>query len=344
MMRVGGRGAMPSVEREYNLMRLAAALVCRRLPLWILLALGGVLAGLGLRFAYLYTAQPYEIYAMESLYYVEYGLDPKTDQAYTYINGHSWDVWLDSDEFVARIEAALPEAEREYWQPEHIRRATTATLPSDLRMPKTRVEDRDPSRTVALARALEEAVLSFGLDQKEIERIRIVDSQEEALPVDWDGHWLQSALLGLALALGLGLSRLLWRESLGLSLHVPAQLPSGLPSLGALGYGRGGENLALWLESRPAAAILPIGSLSARDRKELQERGLEERLLPPLYQCKGNEACGELILACIAGPLAMAEVEQAIERLASLGWQPAALILAGVDLPLQAIYSRCGRF
>jgi hypothetical protein len=108
----------------------------------------------------------------ESKYYVEYGVDPRVSEVYTYINAYSWNVWLHTDEMAKEIESHLPKI----MNTEELSRYLFADLPGDMRMPITKVTTGEAELSLTIARAVEEAMVAFGDKQKEITSIRVIHS------------------------------------------------------------------------------------------------------------------------------------------------------------------------
>jgi capsular polysaccharide biosynthesis protein len=111
-------------------------------------------------------------YQVETKYYVEYGVDPRVSDAYTYINAYSWNAWLHADEMAKDIKSHLSfEIDEEV-----LKRYLFADLPGDLRIPVTIVTTEDEELSLAIARATAEAMITFGDRQKEISSIRVIHS------------------------------------------------------------------------------------------------------------------------------------------------------------------------
>jgi hypothetical protein len=133
-----------------------------------------------------------------STYYVNYGVDPRVGDAYTYINAYSWNVWVHTDEMVVEIESHLAKPIDE----DELKGYLFADLPGDLRMPITKVTTTDEALTLTIAHAVEEAMVAFGNKQKEINSIRVVDSPTDTMQVPMLTE--PAKILGLCTLLSIG--------------------------------------------------------------------------------------------------------------------------------------------
>ncbi len=207
------------------------------LPIFAAL-LGAIIVGGSYFLAREVFGEPDE-YQITSSYYVEYGTDPQTDQAYTYINYATWNSWITTDWFVDRI---WDEAMAGGLKPEAYGIVKTdlpgflfADLPSDLRMPISVVTTENPELTEHLAEAVEKVFLLFAEEQKEIVSIRVVDTTDVAL-VDQDIRTLRACILGAVLAVFFCLTGMLLYFITDDAIYLPEQFSCryGIPAVGAI--------------------------------------------------------------------------------------------------------------
>ncbi len=182
-------------------------------------------------------------YEATSTYYVDYGTDPLTDNTFTFINGTTWnDIWMKSDVFTdAILEKAGEEASAILGSPltsDMLKKYISADLPSDLRMPTTKVKTPDDRLTMILKTALEEVMVEFGSagTQKEINSIRVVTSPAEAEKTIVDNRIVRACILGAILAVFFTFVVMVLLFVTDDSVYVPASFEYryNIPMLGTL--------------------------------------------------------------------------------------------------------------
>lgn len=180
------------------------------------------------------------LYEKTSIYYVDYGTAPLTDNAFTYINAYTWNEWVRTDEFVGGVAEQIRQKGYEL-SGEEIKAYLTADLPSDLRMPYSTVATPDPQLTQVLGEALEQAFVAFGRRQREIESIRVSDSGP-VRPAAVDDRTLRAVILGAVTGFFAALVVLLIRLIADTSVYLPETFSYryGIPALGIL-YARRGK-------------------------------------------------------------------------------------------------------
>ena len=206
-------------------------------------------------------------YEAVSTYYVDYGTDPVTDNAFTYINGATWnDMWVKSDEFVAYIiEKTGAEAAVILGEPltaDMVRGFVSADLPSDLRMPTTKVKTPDSELTMLIKTALEEKMLAFGTGgtQKEIDDLRIVINPTAAEKTLVDNRTVRACVLGAILAVFFTFVILVLWFVADDSIHVPLtfEYRYGIPMLGTLKSPELAENFGMLFAGKKKVALVCV--------------------------------------------------------------------------------------
>lgn len=224
-----------SYVREPFDLRLMVLRAVRRLWIPILVSvLTGLAAGGIYYLVNVIFAGPGE-YSASTTYYVEYGISPVTGNEFTYINGYTWNEWVKMDEFTDRVLAVLPEAGLDK---QTLKGCLSAQLPSDLRMPVSRVTAGEPELANELNLALQSAFLEFGLEMREIDSIKVVDVVEAA-PLKKENRLPQAVIIGVLAGAMVTLIVMLVRYLLDESVWIPATFTYryGVPAIGAVTSG-----------------------------------------------------------------------------------------------------------
>jgi capsular polysaccharide biosynthesis protein len=249
-------------------------------------------------------------YQATSSYYVDYGVDPKAGDTYTYINAYSWNVWIHTDEMVEEIQSHLPISIDE----EELKGYLYADLPGDLRMPVTTITTEVPEMTLLIAHAVEEAMIAFGNKQKEIQSIRVIDSPSDTekapLLTEPGKHIAQCALLSILIV---GIWFVL-SELLSDAIWVPSDLADRckIPILGDLKSSGLSEHLRYFFAKDAGVAITTVTKEACpfRFRDLLYEAtGYEEinewAAIPSAIDmpsvCKELRKTGQILLAVPVG-------------------------------------------
>ncbi len=233
---------------------------------------------------------PAPAYGAESVYYVEYGTDPVTGNAYTYINAYSWNEWLHTEEFLEDISSRLSKGEV---TGEELSAAIRADLPSDLRMPVTLVTTRDPDLSVRVARAVEESMVAFADRQREIESIRVVTGAESADRIRADVRPIRALILSAVVSFLAAVLFLFIRDTYlqGLWLPVQVRRDYGLVCAGAPELEEVRDHLAFLLEGCDSVGLLPVGRISEREVRLAEETLTEGALAEGVSEEGGPEGC-----------------------------------------------------
>jgi capsular polysaccharide biosynthesis protein len=173
-----------------------------------------------------------ERFEITTVYYVEYDIDPRDGVTYTYINGYTWDNWVDSDEFIdsVREKALLPETVTK----EQIQGYQSANLETDLRILYVKVKTEDANLTISLNKALQETFFEFAKRQRELRDIRIVDT-EGPRPAEMDNRIIRALVLGGVLGFFCTLAVMGAQFILDDSIRIPQTFTYryGIPMLGS---------------------------------------------------------------------------------------------------------------
>lgn len=237
-------------------LRLALLRLLKRSGMIIAVTLAGILIFGGGYYLKNVVFGPQDTYGAESKYCVEYAKDPKTNDAYTYINAVTWNTWVHTDEFLEHI---LSNLDRQL-DKEVLSGYLSADLPSDLRMPTSLVVTPDPELSVEIAKAVEEGFLDFAGRQREIESIRVVDRGDKAEKVLLDVRPLRACILSGVLTFFLTVIVLSIWEAGGDQIWLPATLRQryGLKALGTTHTPGFYENLLYLFQGKKDVGIICV--------------------------------------------------------------------------------------
>ena len=221
------------------------------------------------------------VFAAEKLYcaqgdtYVEYIPEEGYGISTVFLNGDVWKALVSSDAFVADMEAQLAEKGITVSK-ELIASSVDAALEKDTRIVTTRVTTNDPALSVEIGAALQNAVVHYGEDYKDIEKAYILtgaDTAELVITDAWTGRLL---ILGAVLGGMISLAGIFLYLLLDDSVYVPEQFEHRyqIPVLGIWQTKELSENLAYTLRDcqnvklMGAEPDIPVMELS----KELSEK------------------------------------------------------------------------
>lgn len=175
---------------------------------------------------------PFRQYQAQSMYYVEFATDPRLNEAYSYYNDYTWNVWISTDEFVSRIQSGLETKMTD----QELRGYLFADLPADLRMPVSIITTSDKELTMEIVKAVEGAFLEMSKFQKEVESVRVVESPDEAVLVTGGSEIARVFILGAIGCFLASVSILLWYLIWDPSIYLPSTFEKryGIPMLGTV--------------------------------------------------------------------------------------------------------------
>lgn len=183
------------------------------------------------------------LYGAESIYLVEYNIDPVTDNEYTYINDATWNTWVHTDDFLTDMQGELEKICREEgletpelsW--EQMETYVSAKLPTSVKMPYSTVITPDSRLSMLIARAAERSFVRFGERQKDINNIQVVQAAQTAERVISNARPLRACILSGVLTLFLTLIVLALKETGDDGIWLPATISGryGLKVAGAAG-------------------------------------------------------------------------------------------------------------
>ncbi len=205
--------------------------------IWILflgILLGVLLIGGGyfLKKVVLAPEKEYQVIAET---YIDYVLAEGQPVETVCFNQATWASLVKTDVFTIDIADAL---KQEGWDitPKQVAESIEGTLLSDVRIVTTTVTTKDPELSVAMSHALQNALIRFGEEQKEIAGTRILTSPEEAELVIFDIRTMRAIILGGVAGGFLVLMIMLLYFTLDDSIYIPVTFERRyhIPMLGTL--------------------------------------------------------------------------------------------------------------
>lgn len=242
--------------------RLFVLQLLRKIPVILLAAfLGALLVG-GPYFLAKVVFGPAREYEAVTDFYIDYALQ-EDGTPHTYINFATWDQLLKDDVFTDKILVCMAEEkdgeseEKEILPPEksaeeeldmesleraagitkeELRGYLSATVLSDTRIATTTVRTNDPALTMRIEEALVQAMLAFGVEQKEIAEIRILQQPREASLVAMDVRTFRACMVGVVAFVFVTVLYLCLYYALDEGIHIPETFERrfGIPMLGTI--------------------------------------------------------------------------------------------------------------
>lgn len=209
-------------------LKLTVLLYRRKVWISLLCALIGAGVAGGLYFLIHVMYAPAREYEAVSKLYLTFGADDDGD-AYQYYNGYTWNDLMQTEPILDKImESLSAELERE-----QVKEMITADILSDIRLLTVSVRSHSPQVTEAVIRAAEDALMRFGQEMTEFEKIEVIEHGKAALAVVED-ETVRALLCGAVIGFLLSLFGLALFCILDDSVYVPSDFEKryGYPVLG----------------------------------------------------------------------------------------------------------------
>lgn len=197
-----------------------------RKKIWISLAgalAGAVFAG-GLYFVLHVLYAPAKEYEAVSKLYLTFAKDDDGD-AYQYYNGYTWNDLMKTDPIMGKITDTLLKEGDYTGEEEALRReveaAVTADILSDIRLLTVTVRTESPEMTNAVMRAAEDALIRFGEEMIEFEKIELLGHWRASLVIVED-ETVRACVAGAVIGLLASLIGLAFARVLDDSVYVPS--------------------------------------------------------------------------------------------------------------------------
>lgn len=181
-------------------------------------------------------------YQITSEYYLDYAEDG-SGATYEYFNYYTWSEIVDTDEFITILSNLLPE--EMFADANTLRAYTDATVESDTRYLTTVVSTEHTNKTEIVARAMEEAIIQFAKNQKELNSARVITAPQEATISYPDVRCGRAVILGAVIGAFIGLLYLSIALICDSSIYLPSTLERryGIKAMGCESFSETKNNI-----------------------------------------------------------------------------------------------------
>lgn len=284
-----------------------------RKKIWIsvVCALAGAVFAGGLYFLVHVVYAPAREYEAVSKLYLTFAQDDDGD-AYQYYNGYTWNDLVKTEPILDKIieelgDAALPR--------EKVKEKIAADILSDIRLLTITVRTNSNDETEKLIRAFEKALVRFGEEKIEFDKIEVIEHGHSGL-VTVENEMLRAVIAGLVIGFLLSLIGLAFACIIDDSVYVPSDFEKRykLPVLGvkfaqkeALAKEELLENLRLLEEQKGEIQTIAIASV-----KEVfaQLGEMKKKKACVIFEVPYGKGNGKILERCMA-EAAFLEVEVA---------------------------------
>lgn len=213
-------------------------------------------------------------YSVTSTYKVEYS-DEEWAKYGTYINAATWNTHVHTEEFLDMVRKHLNGQEQTAasqetagqkaasWERanEELGVMIKADLPSDLRVLTTTVTANSPEKSMAVARAVENAMtMDFPGVTNEVSLIRVTDSADSPQEVLLDARPFRAFVLSALLSFFFGIIIFLLKETGADSIWLPSAIRRryGIPVLGTVNSPELSQNIAYLFRGKRSIAVCAV--------------------------------------------------------------------------------------
>ena len=210
-------------------LKLTALLYRKKIWISIVCALVGAVVAGGLYFLVHVVYAPARGYEAVSKLYLTFAQEDDGD-AYQYYNGYTWNDLMGTEPILDKIMEELGES---YPSREDVRTKITADILSDIRLLTITVVTNNPDETEAIIRASENALIRFGEEMIEFEKIEVIEHGQASLVVV-EHETVRAVVAGFVIGFLLSLLGLAFVCVLDDSVYVPSDFEKryGYPVLG----------------------------------------------------------------------------------------------------------------
>lgn len=340
-------------------LRLTALRLAYRLPLIMAVTVLGALLIGGGYYVKNVLLQGEKTYTATSSYRVEYAVDNVEDFMSVYINEMSWNTYVQSQMFLDAVERHLAEAGVEGISRQELSESIYAQELSDLRLPSTTITTASPEKSVAIAHAVESAMVQeLSEEVSEIDYMTVIDPGDAAEEVRPVLRVRRVSIFGAILSCLSVIAILLLKETGDDCIWLPSSIRKryGVKAAGTIESKELAENMNYFFpkkelpgeSSGKGAAVCPVQEeLDAEEvLKRLQEAcpdvcgewfAVSSPLKDPRAARQLREADG-ILLAVKAGSHAGRAFERVLEYLEQQDCQVTAAILWDADEKLLRRY------
>lgn len=274
-----------------------------RKKIWISIvgALAGAVFAGGLYFLLHVVYAPAREYEAVSELYLTFAKDDDGD-AYQYYNGYTWNDLMGTEPILDRIMEELSDTALSR---EQVRAAVSADILSDIRLLTVTVATNQLDESEKIIRAAEKALIGFGEEMIEFDRIEVIGHGQAQLVVVED-ETVRAVVAGAVIGFLLSLIGLAFAYVVDDSIYVPSDFEKryGYPVLGvrfagneALGQKELWEHIQLVKEKKKEVQIICLTSLPEALDALKQEEYKKTGAIFEIPYGRGN---GKLIECCMA--------------------------------------------
>lgn len=287
--------------REGIDLKLTMLLYCRKIWISIVCALAGAVFAGGLYFLVHVVYAPAREYEAVSKLYLTFATDDDGD-AYQYYNGYTWNDLMGTEPIMDRIMEALGDTDLSR---EDVRAAVSADILSDIRLLTVTVTTNQLGESEEIIRAAEKALIGFGEEMIEFDRIEVIGHGQAKLVVVED-ETVRAVIAGAVIGFLLSLIGLAFAYVVDDSIYVPSDFEKryGYPVLGVrfagneeLGSKELQEHIRLVQEKKKEVQIICMASLPEALDALKQEEYKKTNVIFEIPYGRGN---GKLIERCMA--------------------------------------------
>lgn len=204
-------------------LKLAALLYRKKIWISIVCAMAGAALAGGLYFLVHVVYAPAREYEAVSKLYLTFAADDDGD-AYQYYNGYTWNDLMGTEPILDKIMEELPEG----FERADVKNSITADILSDIRLLTITVTTHDQGRTQQIVRAGENALIRFGGEMIEFDKIEVIDHGQAAL-VAVEDETVRAVIAGAVAGFLLSLLGLAFVRIMDDSVYVPSDFEKRYP-------------------------------------------------------------------------------------------------------------------
>lgn len=282
-------------------LKLTVLLYRKKLWISIVCALAGAVAAVGLYFLVHVVYAPAREYEAVSKLYLTFAPEDDGD-AHQYYNGYTWNDLMGTEPILDKIMEELGEA---YPSRDEVRAKIGADILSDIRLLTITVTTNDPAQTEAIIRATENALIRFGEEMVEFDKIEVIEHGQAALVVV-ENETVRAVVAGLVIGFLLSLLGLAFVCIIDDSIYVPSDFEKryGYPVLGvsfagneALGKAELEEHIRITKEKKEEIRMVNTAALAEAFSEIGSNVRKDAGIILEIPYGKGN---GKIIERCIA--------------------------------------------
>ena len=323
-------------------LKLTALLYRKKLWISIVCALAGAIFAGGLYFLVHVVYAPAREYEAVSKLYLTFAPEDDGD-AHQYYNGYTWNDLMGTEPILDKIMEELGGA---YPSREDVKTKITADILSDIRLLTVTVTTNDPAETEDIIRASENALVRFGEEMVEFDKIEVIEHGQASLVVV-ENETVRAVIAGLVIGFLLSLLGLAFACIVDDSVYVPSDFEKryGYPVLGVtfagnetLGKAELEEHLQA-VKMKKACVITVDTAAFPENFSEMAKEAAFKEKEAASKECEvsGQENAG-IILEIPYGKGNGKIVERCVAEVAFRGCEILGAVITGADEGLYRLY------